>query len=281
MVPDWETNCCYLSRLLPGRHPALCRQLTDVLGTHGVPVRFLDGTRDIWARDYCPIQVAPNRFVKFRYFPDYLRCDQENLVTDDNTICQQLDSLGRCQRSDINLDGGNLVATQSTAVLTDKVYRENAGRQRGQLRRDFRETLGVTECVLIPKEPYDPIGHADGVVRFLDEGLVVVNNYSKVNSAYGTRLRKALQQAGLTVVELPHFQERRECNGIPSAVGNYVNFLRIGQLIIIPAYGVAEDDEACRTLEQLCPDVQVVSLPCTELAREGGVLNCITWTIKA
>jgi agmatine deiminase len=281
MIPDWETNCCYLSRLLADRHPALCRQLTGVLDTHGIPVRFLEGTRDIWARDYCPIQVAANRFVKFRYFPDYLRGEHEGLVTDADTICQQLDGLGCCQRSDINLDGGNVVATRTTAIVTDKVYRENAGWQRGQLRRDFREALELADCVLIPKEPYDPIGHADGVVRFLDEGLAVVNSYSKVAPAYGTRLRKALQQAGLTVAELPYSQERAAYDGIPSAVGNYVNFLRIGQLIIVPAYGVADDDGACRTLEQLCPDAQVVSLPCTELAREGGVLNCITWTIKA
>ena len=154
----------------PGPPSGIVPAVDGVLGTHGIPVRFLDGTRDIWARDYCPIQVAPDRFVKFRYFPDYLRGEHEDLVTDDDTICQQLDGLGHCQRSDIILDGGNVVATRSTAIVTDKVYRENAGRQRGQLRRELREALELTDCVLIPKEPYDPIGHADGVVRFLDEG---------------------------------------------------------------------------------------------------------------
>jgi agmatine deiminase len=280
MIPDWETNCCYLSRLLPGRHPALCRQLTDVLGTHGIPVRFLDGTRDIWARDYCPIQVSPDRFVKFRYFPDYLRGTHEDVVTDDDTICRQMGELGHCHRSDIILDGGNVVGTPRTALVTDKVYRENAGRQRGQLRRDLREALGVTECLLIPREPYDRIGHADGVVRFLSAGLVVMGNYSRVDPGYGRRLRQVLQRAGLAVAELPLFHERESHGGIPSAVGNYVNFLRIGRLIIVPAYGVAEDDQACGTVEQLCPGVRVVPLACSELAREGGVLNCITWTIK-
>lgn len=281
MIPDWLTNCVYLSRLLADRHPALLKRLLSILRSHGIPWRFLDGTRDIWARDYCPIQVATNRFVKFRYFPDYLQGEYENLVTDDDTICQQLDGLGCCQRSDVVLDGGNVVAARTTAIVTDRMHGESAGRPRGQLRREFREALELTDCVLIPKEPYDTIGHADGVVRFLGEGLVVVNNYSKVDPAYGTRLRKVLQRARLTVAELPYFQERHECDGIPSAVGNYVNFLRIGKLIVVPAYGVAEDDEACRMLQQLCPDARVVSLPCTELAREGGVLNCVTWTIKA
>ena len=118
-------------------------------------------------------------------------------------------------------------------------------------------------------------------VSRLSEGTVVVNNYARVDPGYGIRLRKRLRQRGLTVMELPYFQEYHDGDGIPSAVGNYVNFLRIGQLLIVPAYGVTEDDEACRTLKQLCPDSWVVSFPCTELAREGGVLNCITWTIKA
>lgn len=108
-----------------------------------------------------------------------------------------------------------------------------------------------------------------------------MNSCAMVAPGYGQRLRGVLQQAGLAVHELFHFQENAACDGIASAVGNYVNFLRVGDLIIVPAYGVAENDEACRTLEELCPGAHVVSLPCTELAREGGVLDCIGWTIQA
>ena len=64
-----------------------------------------------------------------------------------------------------------------------------------------------------------------------------MGNYSRVDPGYGMRFRRALQRAGLAVAELPHFQEQRECKGIPSAVVNYVNFLRIGKLGRTRMYG--------------------------------------------
>lgn len=279
MIPDWQTNCVCFSKLLADQHSALCGQLVGILQQHGVPVRFLAGTRDIWCRDYCPIQVQMGRFVKFRYDPDYLK-GYPKLRTEDEAVCEEIRDLGACQRSRIVLDGGNVVASESRAILTEKIYDENPKVGQDQLKHDLRQALELTDCLVIPTEPDDLIGHADGVVRFLSEGLVVVNDYSTVETGYGARLRGVLQQTGFPVEELPYFQEGVVTNGIPSAVGNYVNFLRVGNLFLVPAYGVAQDDAACRKLEQLCPDAQIVPVPCVALARQGGVLNCVSWTIK-
>lgn len=281
MIPDWLTNCVYLSRLLVDRHPAILKRLRSILRSHGVPVRFLEGTRDIWARDYCPIQVGPRQFVKFRYYPDYLRGSHEDLITDGDTVCGQIEHLGRFVRVNVILDGGNVVCSRDQSIVTQKVFAENQGVPTDQMLNLLRAVLAVRNCILIPQEPGDDIGHADGVVRFLRDDLVAINDYGQTAPGYGNRLHKVLAGNHLEVVKLPYFFENRTEDGIASAVGNYINFLRIGDLIIVPAYGVAEDDEACRTLEQVCPEARVVSLPCTELAREGGVLNCVTWTIKA
>jgi len=279
MTPDWQTNCVYFSKLLGDQHSALCGQLTEILQEHGVPVRFLTGTHDIWCRDYCPIQIQVGRFIKFHYDPDYLK-GYPKWRTEDEVVCQDARDLGQCQRSKIVLDGGNVVAAENRAILTEKIYGENPKVGQDQLKRDLRHALELTELIEIPLEPDDVIGHADGVARFLNEGLVVVNDYSKVQAGYGKSLSNVLQQAGLAVEELPYFQEDVVTNGIPSAVGNYVNFLRVGNLFLVPAYGVAQDDVACQKLKQLCPDAQVVSVPCVALARQGGVLNCVSWTVR-
>ena len=39
--------------------------------------------------------------------------------------------------------------------------------------------------------------------------------------------------------------------------------------------------EACKTLERLCPKATVVPVVCKDLARAGGVLNCIAYTVRA
>ncbi len=68
--------------------------------------------------------------------------------------------------------------------MTDKVVRENPGIGRSELLGMLRGLLRVEDLIVIPSEPYDVLGHADGVVRFLDEGNVVINDYSKLNPSY-------------------------------------------------------------------------------------------------
>ncbi len=277
MISDWETNCVFFSGLLPERHPKVWRQLEDTLSSHRVPGRLIEGTRDIWARDYCPIQVASRQFVKFRYCPDYL-AGWRRLLTP-SRVSMQFESLGSCQRSNVILDGGNVVATKTKVILTEKIYRENPKLERCQLRSKLAELLGVDHCIIIPNEPGDPIGHSDGIVRFLDDNRVVVNDYSKVDANYGKRLCKVLVKEGLQVETITHFREDNIEDGIPSAAGNYVNYLRVGNLMLVPAYGIKHDDLACRTLERLCPQATVVPVRCKELARAGGILNCIAYPV--
>lgn len=73
--------------------------------------------------------------------------------------------------------------------------------------------------VVVPKEPYDIVGHADGVVRFIEDGLVVLNDYREVDPSYGERLESALRRGGLVIERLPHFCVDEERDGIPSAAG--------------------------------------------------------------
>jgi agmatine deiminase len=280
MTPDWETNCVYFSRLLVGRFRPLIEQLAWTIPERDTPVRFLDGTLDIWARDYCPVQVGPRGLVQFRYEPDYLRHAYAGLITDVDTVCRQLEDLGPCRMTDMVLDGGNVVTAKSRVILTDKVYDENPNCRPGRLRTRLRELLRVEDCIIIPQEPGDSIGHADGIVRFLAEDVVATNDYTSVDPDYGRRLRHIWARHHLQVVRLPYFIENRQYDGIDSAVGNYVNFLRIGNLVLVPAYGVPQDEQACRTLEAACPELTIVPVPCVDLARQGGVLNCISWTAR-
>lgn len=278
MIPDWHTDTVYFSGLLPARHPVLWESLSCILVAAGVEPRLLGGTRDIWARDYMPVQAAVDEYVLFRYEPDYLR-GHGGLVTPD-AARGLVPPGGRLRPCDIRLDGGNVVAGTDRVVVTDKVYRENPGRERGRLRAELAGVLGA-ELVVIPKEPGDVIGHADGVVRFVEDRLVVVNDYRGVDSRYGERLEAALRRHGLAVERIPYFCRDEGHDGIPSAAGCYANFLRVGPLVVVPAYGVPQDELACRTLERLIPGASVVPLECKGLAGEGGVLNCVAWCVRA
>ena len=68
---------------------------------------------------------------------------------------------------------------------------------------------------------------------------------------------------------------------MPSAVGNYVNFLHASSLVIVPSYGIDADEIVLTTLTSILPQFTVKSLECRATRRAGGVLNCCTWTIKS
>lgn len=278
MISESKVDCVYLTALLGVRHPQLFKALKAWLLSQSVVVRILDNVKDIWARDFAPIQVADNALAKFRYAPDYLQ-GHEHLLTGDDVL-NSFGDLGLCHRSEIVLDGGNAVGCRGKVILTDKIYRENPSWDRPRLRKHLEELFRVDHFIVIPKEPYDPVGHADGMVRFIDERAVLVNDYSGVDPAFGDRLFRVLRQAGLGIETLPYSHDRQSREGIPSSVGSYINFLRTGKTIVVPVYGTACDEIALERLAAVFPDVPVCPLPSTTLAGEGGVLNCVSATYR-
>jgi agmatine deiminase len=122
-----------------------------------------------------------------------------------------------------------------------------------------------------------------GVVRFVTEKNVLINDYSRLDPDYGERVQSLLEQEGLKVDTLPLFEEettRRRPDDLPSAVGLYLNYLRVGNIVVMPGFGRPEDQVAVAKMQQVLPDAAVLQVPCRSLAEKGGVLNCISWTIK-
>jgi agmatine deiminase len=179
--------------------------------------------------------------------------------------------------SSLIVDGGNVVSNGSLTILTKKVFRENRALPRSAVRNQL-ETLLESECLFVPVEPRDKVGHADGLVRFASANVVLINDYTHVAPRFGRRLRTVLEKRGLCVEMLPYVpEEAMGADGLPSAVGLYLNFLRVRNLVLVPVYGLREDELALRKIESVLPGVRVIPVPSIHLAREGGVLNCVTW----
>ena len=74
MITDSETNTVYLADGIRHYMP-MAMNLMEALYREGVDTHFLRHTesrKHVWVRDYMPIQLAPDRFLLYRYSPDYL-----------------------------------------------------------------------------------------------------------------------------------------------------------------------------------------------------------------
>ncbi len=278
MVTDEETNAVYVSDLLPKRHPELAARLKSIFREVQVRFGYLQGTRDIWCRDYMPIQINERAFLRYRYFPDYLCGEYEDLITDIDAVQGIAFCANRMKRTDYVLDGGNVVHHRHVACVTDKIYRENPRVDRGVLQDSLQALLGV-KLIVVPREPYDVLGHTDGMLRFVDETTVVVNDYRNVDVSYNKRLTKALAVHGIETILMPY---KPSANGSTwtSAWGNYVNYLQVGHLILFPNYRIPADREAQSVLRSILPDAHLLGVDCRVLSQDGGVLNCVTWNVR-
>jgi agmatine/peptidylarginine deiminase len=164
--------------------------------------------------------------------------------------------------------------------MTEKIFDENPRWSRSRLLAELERLLEVDRVIVIPIEPGDVTGHADGVVSFADRATVVVNVYRRVDGDFRRVLVRRLRAADLNVVEMPYCPLSGSSEGLPSAVGNYVNFLQINRLLVVPRYGLPQDDEARKVLGEVSHGSRVDALNCRAVANYGGALNCITSSLK-
>lgn len=276
MIIDSETNLLYLSEVLRSREEFF-NNLTSLLTKNGVKYKLLPETNDIWAVDYMPIQTDLTKFIQFRYEPDYLQND-EFILTQTNTksVCKTVNL--NTTDSEIKLDGGNVIKGKNWVILTDKIFKENADFKKNELINELENVFQV-KVIIIPKEPNDFTGHADGVVRYYNNETVLINSYKPTDKIeFQRRLTKELKNQGLKTIEIPY--NPYDNSDYDMADGLYINYLQMEDFILLPTFEKNEDERAYRQFEQLFPGHPIRTIDSREVSVDGGVLNCITWNIK-
>ena len=272
MICDYQTNKVYLAEGIKG-YPKVAENLLYALYKEGIETEYLPHSKSkkhVWARDYMPIQLEEGRFLKYVYRPDYLKNDKDYIPN----YAGMIRKLGlNCKPTSLVIDGGNVVKWDDAVIMTDKVLKENPGYDEYGLR--FRlEELFETDVVFIPWDRYEMFGHADGMVRFIDRRTVLLNNYIDFDRSLRERILRALD-GHFEVKELQYDTPR--CSNYSWA---YLNFLQVAGRIFVPGLGIAEDQLAVQQIQRFYPEHKVMLVPdCLELVRDGGALNCVTWTI--
>ena len=276
----------YMSELLMSKFPETCKKLIAILEKHSVNYSFIKGTKDIWCRDYMPVQTESGKFIQFRYDPSYLRGrkEWEDSRSDVEEIRAKNDWLNeyKIEKSEINLDGGNVLICDGRAILSDRIFSENPKRDKESLKKELSELLGC-EIIIIPalrSQSEDLTGHADGMVRFVNRNTIIGNERRPNEYQYmRDGLQKAIDTFGLTYINIPFFEDK-DADHPESAVGIYVNYLEVDDLIVMPVFDRDEDKEAEEILKKTFPNKQIETINYKDVAKEGGLLNCTTWVVK-
>lgn len=259
----------YFSALLPVLYPTDAETLFAALAAHDVPYALLDGTRDIWLRDFMPVRTGSGKLVSFRYEPSYLKNDPNLRADFRKDLAPQLGL--PVTYSHINLDGGNVVFSPSgeRVLISDRVFSENPEYPPAALVRELSELLEA-EVLIIPSLKSDMTGHADGMTRFLDDRTVLCNRPLS-SCGFEQKVKRSLRDYGLDAVDFPFVP-----TGGISAVGCYLNYLETGHTVFLPVFGIEQDAEAEISMRQIFSK-EIVPINIREIAQQGGCLNCISW----
>lgn len=245
-------------------------KLSAALDLYNIKYKFLSNTKDIWLRDFMPVKTGSGRYVSFRYDPGYL-CGYPGMKTVYRRDLSKQMMLSGVTYSDITLDGGNVVFSPSKqkAIISDRIFSENPEYGRRELIEKLEQLLEA-EVIIIPSLKSDMTGHADGMVRFLDEDTVLGND---VPGKYTLekRIAAVLTGHGLKTVGFPYFNSR----GM-SAEGCYLNYLETDSHIFLPVFDDERDAAVIRSAEAILPK-KVVPVCVSEIGKLGGCLNCISW----
>lgn len=270
MVPDYKCNAVYFSSWLKSDYPKIYQELAKILNRHNVAYDIIPGTKDIWCRDYMPLQIDNNRYLNYSYKPDYLvkKPCYRKYITDTVNICRDM-SL-KTKKTSLIIDGGNVVKVGNKVIMTEKVFVENQNIEANDLKDEIEKQMEC-EVIFIPWDREEIYGHSDGIVKPISDNAVLMTNYHDFDDEYTGKVRKILS-AHFDIAELSYNVKKPDPRNWA-----YINFLSVGNLIVLPALDIEEDELALSQIRQYYPDCIMEQLNISNLIKKGGGLNCVSW----
>ncbi|HEX7412831.1 MAG TPA: agmatine deiminase family protein [Bacteroidia bacterium] len=263
----------------------LAGKFTENNLTKRIKCIVLSKTQDIWIKDWAPIfDFKTKAFKKFIYNPFYLSPTKSKPDNISGIELQKKIQNEPWVSIDLVLDGGNFITNENDVIITtNRIIGDNENKSISEIESIIKKEFNNCKLLIVPVEPDDETGHTDGMIRFLTKSDVVVNCYpndsihKEANDFLNSvclELEKALKIKPLRIQS--GAIDNTISEGMPSAVGNYINFILLGDVIIMPKYK-GQTNKNIELLKTYFRPENIKEIDCTELAKKGGVLNCITW----
>ena len=246
-------------------------------------------TNDTWARDCSALSIKENDEIKLLDFSFNAWGDKFESKKD-NKMSQAIKNHYSKKLWHVNfvLEGGAIESNGAGVILTTSTCQLNQNRNPNlnsiEITKKINETLGATE-ILYLEHGYlagdDTDSHIDTLVRFIDEKTIMYVACEDKEDEHYKELKlmeKELQAIAikhnfsLIKLPLPH-AIYKEDERLPAT---YANFLFVNGAILVPTYGVSEDEKAIQIFKQTFKDKDIIPINCSTLIKQHGSLHCVT-----
>lgn len=183
------------------------------------------------------------------------------------------------------VDGAGTLLTTETVVFNEN---RNPGLTRAHAEAEFARTLGIRKVIWLPgnAEEFGTDGHVDGIACFVRPGLVLFEESAAASGpGFDTVEANRFALEGQTdaegrPIELIFIREAppmaREGQGDWGYCRSYVNFYIANGGVVMPKFGIPEDEPALEAVSAAFPDRRVVQVDVSTISQGGGGIHCIT-----
>lgn len=243
--------------------------IKQALEENGIAYGLLPNTKDIWARDYMPA-YSNGHYVSYVYNPDYLQNEKNKKYITDN-VEEVFDfSNDSVIKTKLVIDGGNVILCGDKVIMTDKIFNENSSLSKEEVIAEIERVFSA-KLVVIPWDKEEEFGHADGMVRYVSDNHVLINQYKDIDPEFRQKLIDSLS---------PYFSEISELEyGKASSNQSWahINYLQVDNYIFVPQLGIMTDKLALEQISKVFPTSKVVPVEVKGIVKNGGALNCVSW----
>lgn len=239
-------------------------------------ILLVDELYDIWMRDFTT--VNPNNPVQFTY--TWVSMTKSKSVEVQNSFQKFANTLGvERQKSDLLMDGGNIVDNYNGKVITTTRFLKDNKLDITQGKEKLKELLNAKEVAILEPDE-DKLAHADGMVAWIDDNTLLVNDYSK-DMEYKNLVMKELKESfpDTKIIEVPVlFQENKpgQWDGFNSSCGVNLNLVLTKNNLYVPIFGMANDEKVLEIIKANTSK-KVIPIEAEKVCPMGGSVRCLTW----
>ena len=191
---------------------------------------------------------------------------------------------------DMILEGGGIESNGEGVLLTTSECllnpNRNAQMDKTAVETALKQHFGIKKTLWLESgylSGDDTDSHIDTLARFISKDTIMYvrcdDSKDEHFEALGEMKRELealrdLEGNPFTLIPLPmcdalYYDDER----LPAT---YANFLIINGAVLVPVYGVSQDDEALAVFASAFPGREIVAVDCSVLVRQHGSLHCVT-----
>jgi agmatine/peptidylarginine deiminase len=265
-------------------------------GLPGVTVREM-AINDTWARDHGALTTVENgvpvllNFCFNGWGMKFAACHDNQITVNLVRSGAFAEAVRMRDYSGFVFEGGAIESNGQGCLLTTSACllspNRNAHMGREEIDRKLREMFHAEKVIWLDHgflEGDDTDSHIDTLARFCAPDTIAYvrcNDPSDVHyeelKAMEAELRLAVNQYGesFKLVPLPMADAIADDEGqrLPAT---YANFLILNNAVLLPVYGVRQDEEAVRILAELFPEREIIPVNSVPLIRQHGSVHCVS-----